>query len=151
MLSKNIYSKIQQLLPYHLLQKIVVQLCVCCFFVGIGTYGMKLFLHAKTAVPYDFTFVDTLNANGEHDNQQGTEEDEHDPNVSVGTTPISQKINIRTATKTELMTLPQIGSKKADEILLYRETYGFDDISDMLQVKGIGTKTYEALKPYIQV
>ncbi len=63
-----------------------------------------------------------------------------------------QSININTATKTELMSLPGIGEQYAERIILYRQDAGpFTDINDLQKVKGIGKKILEKLKPFIVV
>ena len=59
------------------------------------------------------------------------------------------KININTASRSELMKLPSIGPKTADKILAYRNTYGsFRSLDDLQKIKGIGPKTVEKLKLY---
>jgi len=62
------------------------------------------------------------------------------------------KININTASKSELMKLPRIGPKTADKILAYRNTYGsFRSLNDLQKIKGIGPKTVEKLRVYAKV
>ncbi|MDR1116684.1 MAG: helix-hairpin-helix domain-containing protein [Oscillospiraceae bacterium] len=64
--------------------------------------------------------------------------------------PVSKLININTADKSSLCTLPSIGEVKAAAIIEYRERHGgFKSKSDILQVKGIGQATYEKLKELI--
>jgi len=59
------------------------------------------------------------------------------------------KININTATRSELMKLPSIGPKTADKILVYRNTYGsFRSLDDLQKIKGIGPKTVAKLRVY---
>lgn len=64
---------------------------------------------------------------------------------------IPTTININTATKEELMTLPGIGETKANDIIAYREQTPFQSIEDLKNVSGIGDTTYEELKNYITV
>lgn len=61
------------------------------------------------------------------------------------------KININKASKEELMTLPNIGDKRADSILEYRESNKFETIEDIKNVNGIGEKFYQSLKDLITV
>ena len=62
------------------------------------------------------------------------------------------KVNLNTATSTDLETLPGIGPSKALAIIEYRETNGaFKSIDDLKNVAGIGDKTYEKLKENIKI
>lgn len=64
----------------------------------------------------------------------------------------SEKISINKATYEELITLPGIGPKTAERIILYRDTYGpFWTLEDIKNVKGIGDKKYAKLKGYITI
>jgi competence protein ComEA len=61
-------------------------------------------------------------------------------------------ININTANKRQLMDLPGIGEKMGQRIIDYRESVGsFKRKEDIKGVKGIGEKTYEALKNKISI
>lgn len=63
----------------------------------------------------------------------------------------TDKININLASKEELMTLPNIGEKRADAIIEYREANKFEKIEDIKNVTGIGDKFFEAMKELITV
>ena len=59
-------------------------------------------------------------------------------------------INLNTATRSDLMRLPDIGPSRADAILAYRQEHGlFQTVDDLLNVHGIGPGTLEALRPYL--
>lgn len=59
------------------------------------------------------------------------------------------QININTAEKPELETLPGIGPKMADKIIEHRQKESFNSIEDIKGVSGIGEKKYEEIKNLI--
>ncbi|MDI3311876.1 MAG: ComEA family DNA-binding protein [Thermoanaerobacterium sp.] len=62
------------------------------------------------------------------------------------------KININTATKEELDTLPGIGEVTAQRIIDFREQHGnFQKIEDIMNVSRIGPKLFEQIKDKITV
>jgi len=64
----------------------------------------------------------------------------------------SGKININTASVTELEKLPGIGETLAQRIVEYREKYGrFQKIEDIMKVSRIGPKIFEQIKDMITV
>ena len=59
-------------------------------------------------------------------------------------------IDINRASAAELEKLPRIGPKTAERILAFRDAYGaFRTVNDLQQVKGIGPKTLELLRPHV--
>ncbi len=63
----------------------------------------------------------------------------------------SSKININSANKEELMTLKYVGDKIADRIIEYRKSNPFEQPEDLMLVKGIGEKVFDANKHLIVV
>ncbi|HEX7830212.1 MAG TPA: helix-hairpin-helix domain-containing protein [Thermoanaerobaculia bacterium] len=68
------------------------------------------------------------------------------------TAPSAGVVNINTADAAQLALLPRVGEKAAERIIAYRTEHGpFKKTSELMQVKGIGAKTFENLQSYITV
>ena len=62
------------------------------------------------------------------------------------------RININTATKEQLMTLPGIGQSRAGDIISYRERHGaFGSIEEIQKISGIKSAVFEKIKDLIVV
>lgn len=62
------------------------------------------------------------------------------------------KININTADIDTLCELPHIGYTVAERIIEFRNEAGsFDDVRELMLVRGIGEKTFEKISKYITV
>lgn len=81
------------------------------------------------------------------------QEDASTDQIISNADPSSQegKININEASKEELMTLPNIGEKRAQAIIDYRESKKFETIEEIKNVTGIGDKFYQAMQDLITV
>lgn len=64
---------------------------------------------------------------------------------------VSMEIDIRTATLKELKYLPAIGTKRAMDIIAYRDSIGFQNVNEICNVKGIGEKIYQRILPDLLV
>ena len=70
----------------------------------------------------------------------------------TGETSKSDKININTASKEELMTLPGIGETKALSILAYRQENGpFSSLEELKNVEGIKEAVFSKVKDLIEI
>jgi len=61
-------------------------------------------------------------------------------------------VNLNTATVAQLEALPGIGARTAERIVEHRQKHGgFKKIEDLMQVRGVGEKSFLKLKPMLTV
>ena len=71
------------------------------------------------------------------------------PAASQSTAPA---LNLNTATQAELEKLPGVGPSTAKQIIEYRQkNNGFKKIEELMNIKGIGEKSFLKLKPLVTV
>jgi competence protein ComEA len=64
----------------------------------------------------------------------------------------AEPVNLNAATAAQLQTLPGVGASTAQRIVDYRQKNGsFKKIEELMNVKGIGEKSFLKLKPLITV
>ncbi len=120
-----------------------VTFLVILILIGSGFWGVRRFSPALFLGKPDFIAV----PNEQHASGQGDENAEK-KNRRVD----DIRLNINTATATQLETLPKIGPQLARKIVQYRAQSGnFTSVDALKNVSGIGEKTLEKLKPFISV
>lgn len=63
----------------------------------------------------------------------------------------ARRVDINTASAAELERLPDVGPALAGRIIAYRTEHGsFRSLDDLSRVAGIGPKTIEAIRDYLQ-
>ena len=74
------------------------------------------------------------------------------PYQESGNQSVNSRININTASKEQLVTLPGIGESRAGDIISYRSKHGsFKSIDDIKNVPGIKDGAFSKIKDYICV
>jgi competence protein ComEA len=66
--------------------------------------------------------------------------------------PLAGKINLNSATVQDLTKLPRIGEKVAQRIVEYRTKHGgFKKPEELMNVKGIGEKTFDKMREHLSI
>ena len=101
----------------------------------------------KIHIPYKGEKVDSALTAGTGNNSASAAANSSSENQGSG-----EKVNLNTADVAGLQKLTGIGEKKAEQIIAYREQNGsFKKVEDLMQVSGIGEKTFASLKDQLTV
>lgn len=85
-------------------------------------------------------------------NATGVTSSSSSTSINSATSIPTGKININIASVEELDSLPGIGPAYASRIIDYRSSHnGFKSIEEIMEIKGIGEKTFEKLKDQITI
>jgi len=75
-----------------------------------------------------------------------------DTDLADDTAPVDFRIDINTATESQLLDLPGIGEITARRIIDYRTEHGnFTSVEDLLLVEGIGEKKLQEIETLVKV
>jgi comEA protein len=161
MFPMNIIKKINQTLGFTKNEGRIVIFLVAAFLIGCcikiymaSTHSMKRFDYSAS----DSVFAErsrlanspesTLTAG--NDTLSGAKDSSQYADAADLSVDEDGKINLNTATKEQLISLPGIGDVSADLILAYREKHGkFKTLGDLRNIHGIGQKKIERLSSYI--
>lgn len=126
-------------------KRITIVLTIICITIitAIGTIMLRMESKSTIAVETTESSNDTEQAIDKI-NSSETEKTKYSPEIHG-------LININTANKETLMLLDGIGEIKAAAIINYRTQKQFSSVSDIMNIKGIGEKTYEKIKDKICV
>ncbi len=120
----------------------VLLFLIFSFIVGIGVWAYRYYLAPLPESQEAFKHRESViqRKDIQKTGIRGKEDDE------------GLSIFINDASQSELERLPGIGPVIAERILEYRSKHGkFHTLEALMEVNGIGQKTYEKLKPYLKL
>lgn len=83
---------------------------------------------------------------------QAQPQTQFDPNTSRKPLPALNSISLNSATVEDLIQLPDVGRVLAQRIIDYRTRLnGYTSLDELKEVKGIGTKRFEIISPYLKL
>jgi competence protein ComEA len=72
--------------------------------------------------------------------------------TATATATATAPVNLNTATAEQLTTIPGVGLRMAERIIDYRQKNGgFKKVEDLMNVSGVGEKSFLKMKPLITV
>ena len=138
---------------------ISIAIIICALVIGYNAFFIPD-ISEPTVVYID---EDSQNTSSEMSDKDIEAAEEYEPsNLSVNSSSVSGTaassepgrglVNINTASTAELESLSNIGNAYANRIIDYRNNNGnFNSIEEIMNVKGIGEKTFEKIKNNICV
>lgn len=106
----------------------------------------------KIHIPYKGEKVENVTTTGTSSKSETGSNNSGGTNTSSTSQNNEGKVNLNTASAADLQKLTGIGEKKAEQIIAYREQNGsFKKPEDLMQVSGIGEKTFASLKDQLAV
>lgn len=139
----HIFKRLQEYLAFTKNEQRVFLFLALVFLAGVAIKIYNTYVIPPAEQQFDYTLTDSVF----HEHSKALLHDS-----AAGVASLHRRINLNTATKTELMTLPGIGETTAERILLHREENGvFKSVNELKNVKGIGAKKFEKLKTHIEV
>ncbi len=122
---------------------------------GVSTYSERSVNYSVSDSDYarkTRTLAQSLSSGDSSLIADSDDDDADDAQTSATAQPVTYPLDINSATKEQIMTLPGIGEATAERIVAYREQYGrFSSLNQLREIKGIGDKRYEQLQPYLKL
>ena len=133
-------------------QKIFLFLSII-FVAGVSIKAYRAYFMPQPVRQFDYSALDKeFEERSKHLTSISSYDGASDSAITTGVRGIKKKINLNTATKDELVSLPGIGENIAEQILIFRDEHGvFSSAEQLRKIKGIGAKKFKKLLPYVTI
>ncbi len=144
---------LQQKIGFTRKEALAVLILSATFLVGTG---IRWFQSSQARPPqkqFDYSKIDSIYYSRGKTSKSTTNSAPHPTSSTPTIVPKkTQIININSANKNQLMSLPGIGPSYADRIIEYRSSRGsFTSVDQLSNVKGIGKKKLERLRSLVRL
>lgn len=140
-----------------LLMLAIVFAIMCGIFIAYGV-SEPIVYEKETTSAVETTQPETSTTEAQTATQTTTQtsevatEDTSTQAVVQDSTQASFPVNLNTATAEQLMTIPKIGSARANAIIEYREHLGgYTSVAQIMEIRGIGETLYSEVAGYMTV
>jgi comEA protein len=148
LISMNIFKRIQDFIGFTKNEQKIFLFISIIFIIGISIKVYKAYFVHETIPQFDYSAADKefQQRSSSPVDSGGTQRWQSKNTLQL----TAVKVNLNSATKQELISLPGIGAGLAERILDYRKQNGnFSAVDELKKVSGIGKKKFDKLLPYI--
>lgn len=138
----NAFRRLLEYLAFTKNEQKVFLFLTVVLLAGVAVKAYKAYIAPPERTMFDYTRADSLFLA-----RSSVAADD-----SAGMAAAPAVIELNSASKEQLMSLPGIGEAMAERIMLHRQEKGpFRRVEELRKVKGIGEKKFAQLKPHIEV
>lgn len=132
--------------------KIILECITSCFLIAIVIFqALSQPFHMPNAMSVS-AHQAMIRQQSARDAENESQEASSNLDSDDESVPKNGKYNLNSITEEQLTQLPGIGPTRAKSILSFRKTLGgFSSLEQLKDIKGIGEKTFEKIKPYLYV
>lgn len=110
----------------------------------------KIYVEDSNSYTYSSDNEQYINSNSENQTSESVSSERS--TQSETKTSVNFPVNINTATVSELTAVPNLGEKRASDIIAYRNAIGgYTSVSQIKNIKGFGETLYSKVAPYLTV
>ena len=149
----NLLKRVQEFAAFTKNEQRIFLFLALVFLAGVSIRFYKAHFISHPVRQFDYTELDKeFEERSRHLTSISQASGPADSAASVRLQSGGKKINLNTATKADLLSLPGIGEGIAEHILIFRDEHGtFSSLDQLKKIKGIGAKKFDRLRPFVVI